>query len=91
MTKGRKDILFIVLLAVSLLLGVVGFIIPPTGQIDGSVLEFIGMLTLLYAVKQIPEAILAGKEIRLKHGETSLAIGDGKDIAELERAEEGKE
>lgn len=87
----RRDITFVILASVSIALFVAGFIVPPTGKIDGSVLSAVGLLIALFAVKQIPEAIIQGKEIRLKHGNTSLAIGDGKDLDRQERKEVGNE
>ncbi len=46
-------------LTISLLLIVGGFITPPIGQIDGSVLTAVGMLVLFATVEKIPEAIRA--------------------------------
>ena len=46
-------------LTISLLLIVGGFITPPIGQIDGSVLTAVGMMVLFATVEKIPEAIRA--------------------------------
>ena len=43
-------------LTISLLLIVSGFITPPIGQIDGSVLTAVGMLVLCATVEKIPES-----------------------------------
>ena len=43
-------------LTISLLLIVGGFITPPIGQIDGSVLTAVGMLVLFATVEKIPES-----------------------------------
>ena len=50
---------FYITLITSLLLIVGGFITPPIGQIDGSVLTAVGMLVLFATVEKIPEAIRA--------------------------------
>ena len=57
-------------LTISLLLIVGGFITPPIGQIDGSVLTAVGMLVLFATVEKIPEAIRAEPSLlALCHGE----------------------
>ena len=43
-------------LTISLLLIVGGFITPPIGQRDGSVLTAVGMLVLFATVEKIPES-----------------------------------
>ena len=66
------------LVSVGLIIG--GFIVPPTGIIDGSVLTSVGELllfpTLLYGFR----AIELGLEIKFQKGETSIEIH--KDIDE---------
>ena len=57
---------FYITLITSLLLIVAGFITPPIGQIDGSVLTAVGMLVLFATVEKIPEAIKAGRSIKVQ-------------------------
>ena len=59
---------FYITLITSLLLIVGGFITPPIGQIDGSVLTAVGMLVLFATVEKIPEAIKAGRSIKVQKG-----------------------
>ena len=59
---------FNITLITSLLLIVGGFITPPIGQIDGSVLTAVGMLVLFAMVEKIPEAIKAGRSIKVQKG-----------------------
>ena len=59
---------FNITLITSLLLIVGGFITPPIGQIDGSVLTAVGMLVLFATVEKIPEAIKAGRSIKVQKG-----------------------
>ena len=66
---------FYLLLAVSVFLIVGGFLLPPVGVIDGSVLSAVGLLLAFAAVAQIPEAIKAGRSIRLSKGDSTVEIG----------------
>ena len=59
---------FYITLITSLLLIVGGFITPPIGQIDGSVLTAVGMLVLFATVEKMPEAIKAGRSIKVQKG-----------------------
>lgn len=65
---------FYVNLAVSILLIIVGFIVPPTGVIDGSVLTAVGLLLMFAVVEKFPEAIKAGRNIKVQKGDTSLEV-----------------
>lgn len=78
--KERKDIAFIITLGIAIVLFVAGFIVPPTGVIDGSVLTASGILLGFYGLHQVPTALKAGKEIKVQHGETSVSVGDGADL-----------
>lgn len=55
-------------LSVALIVG--GFFCPPIGQIDGSVLTAVGLLILL----KIPEAVKAGKSIKVQKGDFSAEV-----------------
>jgi len=62
-------------LSVSIALIVGGFIIPPTGIIDGSVLTAVGLLLMFAVVAQIPrilDAIHQGKSIKVSKGDLSF-------------------
>ena len=61
-------------LVVSILLIVGGFICPPIGSIDGSVLTAVGLLLLFSFVEKIPEAITAGKSVKIKKGDFSAEV-----------------
>lgn len=65
---------FYVNLAVSILLIIVGFVVPPTGVIDGSVLTAVGLLLMFATIDKIPEVIKAGKSIKLQRGDTSIEV-----------------
>ena len=66
---------FAVTLTVSVGLIVAGFIVPPTGVIDGSVLTGVGELFAFAALSQLPYVIASGKGITLNHGNTSISVG----------------
>lgn len=59
-------------LIVSILLIVGGFFVPPVGVIDGSVLTAVGLLLMFSVIEKIPEAIKAGKNIKLTKGDSSV-------------------
>ena len=71
---------FYVTLFISIALIVGGFIVPPTGEIDGSVLTAVGLLLMFAVVEKIPEAIAAGRSVKIQKGDTSLEVS-GKDPA----------
>ena len=68
---------FRITLSLSILLIVGGFVCPPLGVIDGSVLTAIGMLLAFAILAQVPtliEAAKAGKTIRLQNGDFSAEV-----------------
>ena len=69
---------FYINLVVSILLIVGGFFCPPMGSIDGSVLTAVGLLLLFSVIEKLPEAIAAGKSVKIQKGDTSVEVS-GKD------------
>jgi len=72
-------------LAVSVLLIVGGFLLPPTGIIDGSVLTAVGLLLMFSVLAQIPaiiEAAKNGKSIRLTKGDFSAEVSSKTEASE---------
>ena len=65
---------FYINLVVSILLIVGGFFCPPMGSIDGSVLTAVGLLLMFAVVEKIPEAIAAGKSVKISKGDASLEV-----------------
>lgn len=62
---------------VSVTLAIVGFIIPPTGEIDNSVLICIGELGVFSTLTKIPDFIRAlknGASIEIGRGDTHIKI-----------------
>ena len=65
---------FHVLLSVSILLVVGGFLVPPIGVIDGSVLSAVGLLLMFATIDKVPETIKAGRNIKVRKGDASLEV-----------------
>ena len=62
------------LVAFSLL--IVGFLLPPPGIIDQSVIQAVGEILGFAAIWMLPEAITAGKNIKLEHGNSTITINN---------------
>ena len=67
---------------VAICLGIAGFIVPPTGSIDPSVITFVAELVggaaLITFLEKLPEYIRKGASASITHGNTSVTIS-GKD------------
>ena len=63
---------------VAMLLCIVGFLLPPQGEIDGSVLtavgEMLGGASLLTFVANIPNYLEAGVKAKISHGNTTVTV-----------------
>lgn len=70
----RASIWFGITAGTAILLIVVGFVMPPTGVIDGSVLTAVGELMGFAALAQVPALLHKGKDVTLQHGNTSVTI-----------------
>lgn len=71
---------FYVNLVVSILLIVGGFLVPPVGIMDGSVLTAVGLLLMFSVIEKLPAAIKAGKNIKLQKGDSSVEISSEKPL-----------
>ena len=68
------------ILSVCLIVG--GFLVPPMGIIDGSVLTAVGLLLAFAILAQVPEIIKAvrdGKSVKIKSGSFSAEIDSDAD------------
>ena len=66
------DLINFVCFVISIILVIVGFILPPSGEIDNSVLIAVGELGFFSTLSRIPELIRA-----LKNGDTvDVSFGD---------------
>jgi len=70
---------------VSIILFIAGFLVPPMGTVDGSVLkgmgEIMGGAAVLNVVVNIPTYINRGVKAELSHGNTKISVS-GKDSEE---------
>lgn len=62
-------------LVVSIALIVGGFFVPPLGVIDGSVLTAVGLLLMFSMNEKTPEAIKAGKSVKISKGDFTAEVG----------------
>ncbi|MBQ5900690.1 MAG: hypothetical protein IIW86_02385 [Clostridia bacterium] len=75
--KGWK-ITFYTIQAVSVLLILVSFFIPPHGVIDSSVFAAVGELAFFPALYSFYSIIMSGRQATLKRGETEISVNDTK-------------
>lgn len=76
---------FYITLATSLMLIVGGFLVPPVGVIDGSVLTAVGLLLMFGVIAQIPiilNAVREGKSIKLTKGDFSAEVNSNRELDE---------
>lgn len=73
---------FIFFSIAALILIVAGFIVPPTGQIDSSVLIAVGELNGTLAIGAVIKAIDKGRSATFHHNDTELIINGDKDKQE---------
>ena len=73
--KRHYLIAFWVSLVCSIGLLVGGFLTPPTGQVDGSVLEGVGIMFLWPALGFAAKALEENNKIKIQHGSTTIQIG----------------
>ena len=67
------------------------FIVPPTGEIDPSVLKAGGIIFAMMALIELREAVLEGLGVKLTHGQTTIEVHDldnNPDTTEIARIDE---
>ena len=74
--KHVDKYIFWVCLIASIVIGVVSFILPPTGVIDPSCLKFIALLLGFSALGIAGQNLANGKDMTFKHGDTSVTVKD---------------
>lgn len=68
------EIVPIITLIIGIGLLLAGFLVPPTGIIDGSILSAVGEIMLFTCIFNLPYYIQKAKEITLKKGDIELEI-----------------
>lgn len=77
MKKRHADkYIFYVCLAMAVIVGVVSFLLPPTGVIDASVLKFVALLLAFATLGVAGQNLANGKDVTFQHGETEITIED---------------
>lgn len=76
----REHILFDILSIVSIGLVIAGFLVPPTGIIDGSVLMATGELAGWGALYIALIAVLKGTPASISHNNTSITVNKGEEV-----------
>lgn len=74
-----KDLIFWVSFIISVALIVAGFLIPPTGIIDGSVLTAVGLLLGFSTIHKLPQIFNKADKITAKVGDKFELDIDNKD------------
>ena len=84
----RKGFAFWLTLTTSIGLIVAGFVVPPTGIIDGSVLKAVGLLLGFATIAQIPVIIEVAGYFRMTKGDLVIETSkDGRDHPSPHRKE----
>lgn len=68
----KKGLAFWLTLTISIGLIVAGFLVPPTGVIDGSVLKAVGLLLGFATIAQIPTMIELAGYFRMSKGDLTI-------------------
>lgn len=69
-------IVFVVCLAVSVGLIIGGFMMPPKGVIDGSILKAVGELMIFAALAFGWRAVELGYDLKINHGDTTVELNN---------------
>lgn len=70
----ENNLFFWVFSIIGVVLMVAGFVLPPIGQIDNSVLVAVGELNGFIALGCVLKAIDKGTDVSLQHNNTSISI-----------------
>lgn len=77
------DIINFACFVASIILGIISFVIPPVGIIDGSVLMFIAEIGVFSTISKIPDFIKAVKDshtnLEINKGDTAIKITTDED------------
>ena len=76
MKRHADKYIFYVCLAMAVIVGVVSFLLPPTGVIDASVLKFVALLLAFATLGVAGQNLANGKDVIFSHGDTKVEIND---------------
>ena len=78
--KCKYLIIAIVLAIVAITLIIAGFIVPPLGVIDGSVLTAVGEIVFLVTIFFVWDCVTKGKIAKIKKGDLEASISDNDNL-----------
>lgn len=67
---------FWICLTFAIIFGIAGFLVPPMGVIDGSVLMFIGVLFLFATLGTVIVSIEKGSDVTVKKGDFEVTVNN---------------
>ena len=78
--KCKYLIIAIVLSVVAISLIIAGFLVPPLGVIDGSVLTAVGEIVFLVTIFFVWDCVTKGKIAKIKKGDIEASISDNDNL-----------
>ena len=78
--KCKYIIIAIVLAIVAISLIIAGFLVPPLGVIDGSVLTAVGEIVFLVTIFFVWDCVTKGKIAKIKKGDLEASISDNDNL-----------
>lgn len=72
--NNKKSIIFYITLGTAIILLVAGFILPPMGVIDSSVIQAAGILMGFSTIGQLPAIIESAKSVKIDMPNSSIEI-----------------
>ena len=78
--KNKYLIITIVLAIVAITLIIAGFLVPPLGVIDGSVLTAVGEIVFLVTIFFVWDCVTKGKIAKIKKGDLEASISDNDNL-----------
>ena len=74
--KNKYFIIAIIMALVAIGLVIAGFLVPPLGVIDGSVLTAVGEIVFLVTIFFVWDCVTKGKIAKIKKGDLDASISD---------------
>ena len=78
--KNKYFIIAIILAIVAITLIIAGFLVPPLGVIDGSVLTAVGEIVFLVTIFFVWDCVTKGKIAKIKKGDLEASISDNDNL-----------
>ena len=78
--KNKYFIIAIIMALVAIGLVIAGFLVPPLGVIDGSVLTAVGEIVFLVTIFFVWDCVTKGKIAKIKKGDLEASISDNDNL-----------